>query len=72
MSDEALEDVLHGSQAMRRFIDIELVREAASHATTPIEYPLGLEMHNLTQTIFERIHGHVEKEGLPLDDDEHQ
>ncbi|MBK5912825.1 IS5 family transposase [Rhodocyclus purpureus] len=66
LSDEGAEDALYDSQAIRRFVGIDLAREAAPDATTLLKFRRRLEKNNLTKTIFETINGHLANKGLLL------
>ena len=60
LADEALEDAIYDSQAMRDFVAIESVPDAT---TLPCFRHL-LEKHALTQRIFEEINAHLAEQGL--------
>jgi IS5 family transposase len=64
LSDEGIEDALYDSQAIRRFVGIDLGREAAPDATTLLKFRRLLEEKNLTAVIFEAINAHLAKRGL--------
>lgn len=64
LSDEGIEDAVYDSQAIRRFIGIDLNREAAPDATTLLKFRRLLEMHQLTQTVFNTINLHLSQKGL--------
>ena len=66
LSDEGIEDALYDSHAIRRFVGIDLAREAAPDATTLLKFRRLLETHGLTQVIFETIRDHLAREGLLL------
>jgi len=55
LADEALEDALYDSQAMRTFADIDLSVEAVPDATTLLKFRHLLEAHDLTRTIFSEV-----------------
>lgn len=55
LADEALEDAIYDSQAMRDFIGIDLAVESVPDATTLLRFRHLLEKHSLTQRIFEEI-----------------
>jgi IS5 family transposase len=48
LSDEAIEDALYDSQAIHRFVGIDLAREDAPDATTLLKFRRLLEEKNLT------------------------
>lgn len=66
LSDEATEDALYDSQAIRGFVGIDLSREAAPDATTLLKFRRLLETHKLTERIFTTINGHLAAKGLML------
>ena len=66
LSDEATEDALYDSQAIRRFVGIDLSREAAPDATTLLKFRHLLEVHQLTESIFNAINAHLAEKGLFL------
>lgn len=66
LSDEAIEDALYDSQAIRRFVGIDLTREAAPDATTLLKFRHLLEQHHLTEAIFNAINAHLAEKGLFL------
>ena len=66
LSDEGIEDALYDSQAIRRFVGIDLSRKAAPDATTLLKFRRLLEAHELTRKIFETINGHLAGKGLMM------
>lgn len=66
LSDDATEDALYDSQAIRRFVGIDLNREAAPDATTLLKFRHLLEAHQLTESIFNAINTHLAEKGLFL------
>jgi IS5 family transposase len=66
LSDEATEDAIYDSQAIRGFVGIDLTREAAPDATTLLKFRRLLETHTLTERIFAAINGHLAAKGLIL------
>lgn len=63
---EGVEDALYDSQAIRRFVRIDLAREAAPDATTLLKFRRLLETHQLTESIFNTINAHLAEKGLLL------
>jgi IS5 family transposase len=55
LADEALEDAIYDSQAMRLFVGIDLSQEGVPDATTLLKFRHLLERHDLTRGIFEEI-----------------
>jgi IS5 family transposase len=66
LSDEATEDALYDSHAVRHFVGMDLGRESAPDATTLLKFRRMLETHQLTKTIFETINPHLAAEGLMM------
>ncbi len=59
-----MEDAIYDSQAIRRFIGIDLSREGAPDATTLLKFRRLLETQHLTKTIFNAINLHLSQQGL--------
>ena len=55
LADEALEDAIYDSQAMRLFTGIDLSVEAVPDATTLLKFRHLLEAHELPKRIFEEV-----------------
>ena len=55
LADEALEDALYDSQALRTFAGIDLSVEAVPDATTLLKFRHLLEVHDLTRQIFGEV-----------------
>jgi IS5 family transposase len=55
LADEALEDALYDSQALRTFAGIDLSVEAVPDATTLLKFRHLLEEHDLTRQIFAEV-----------------
>ena len=55
LADEALEDAIYDSQALRTFAGIDLSVEAVPDATTLLHFRHLLEAHHLTQAIFTEV-----------------
>ena len=66
LSDEGIEDAVYDSQAIRRFVGIDLGRESAPDATTVLKFRRLLETHALTRVIFDTINQHLTDHGLLL------
>ena len=66
LSDEGIEDALYDSQAIRRFVGIDLGREDAPDATRLLRFRQWLEARPLTVTIFNAINAHLAERGLFL------
>ena len=66
LSDEVIEDAIYDSQAIRRFVGIDLGRETAPDATTLLKFRRLLEDKQLTDTIFTTINAHLAAKGLFL------
>ena len=64
LSDEALEDAICDSQALREFVGIDLSREQVPDATTLLKFRRLLEDHELTAALFEQVNAHLGERGL--------
>ena len=66
LADEAVEDAIYDSHAMREFVGIDLGREAVPDAITLLKFRRLLEAHKLTAALFEGINTHLTERGLLL------
>jgi transposase, IS5 family len=64
LADEALEDTVSDSAAIRTFVGIDLGREEAPDATTLLKFRHLLEDKELTKKIFEQINAYLSERGL--------
>jgi transposase, IS5 family len=64
LADEALEDALYDSQALRNFAGIELNRDPVPDATTVLHFRHWLERHDLTGVLFDEVGAMLEERGL--------
>ena len=64
LADEALEDAVYDSQAMRVFLGINLSSDPVPDATTLLKFRHLLEEKDLCATIFETINAHLEERGM--------
>jgi IS5 family transposase len=64
LADEALEDALYDSQALRGFAGIDLAVERVPDATTLLHFRHWLERHELTKALFDEIAAMLEERGL--------
>jgi IS5 family transposase len=64
LADEALEDALYDSQALRDFVGIDLSCESVPDATTLLKFRRLLVANELTQALFEEINAHLAEQGL--------
>ena len=64
LADEALEDALYDSQALRGFAGIDLAVTAVPDATTVMNFRHWLEQHDLTRALFDEIGAMLEERGL--------
>jgi transposase, IS5 family len=64
LADEAVEDALYDSQALRRFAGIELNRDPVPDATTILHFRHWLERHELTKGLFDEVGAMLEERGL--------
>ena len=66
LADEALEDALYDSQALRGFARIELADGGVPDATTLLKFRRLLETNNLCRGLFEAINADLAARGLLL------
>jgi IS5 family transposase len=64
LADEALEDAIYDSQALRDFVGIDLSRESVPDATTLVKFRRLLLDNDLTKALFEEINAHLGEQGL--------
>jgi transposase, IS5 family len=64
LADEALEDALYDSQALRVFAGIDLAVATVPDATTVMNFRHWLERHELTTVLFDEIGATLEARGL--------
>lgn len=64
LSDEGMEDAIYDSQSIRRFVGIDLGRDAVPDATSLLHFRHLLEAQDLTRRIFETINAHLTEKGL--------
>ena len=64
LADEALEDTIYDSQAMRTFSGIDLSVGAVPDATTLLNFRHLLEAHDLTRRLFEEVGALLEERQL--------
>jgi len=65
---ERMEDGVYDSQAIRGFIGIDMTVHVAPDTTTLLKFRRLLEMHTLTQMMFNTINGHLAEKGLLLEE----
>lgn len=66
MSDEAAEDSLHGSYAMRSFMKINFVGEQAPDATTLLKFLHLLEKNNIGKMFFDAVAKNLDRHGYMM------
>ena len=66
LADEALEDAIYDSQAMRNFAGIDLSSESVPDAITLLHFRHLLEKHALTRGILNEVNAHLEDKKLLL------
>jgi len=64
LADEALEDALYDSQAMREFVGIDLAKQNVPDATTLLKFRRLLEAHELGAAILAEVNAHLTERGL--------
>ena len=66
LADEALEDTIYDSQAMRGFVGADLGVEGVPDATTLLRFRPLLERHELTRGLLDEVNAHLTERGLLL------
>ncbi len=66
LADEALEDAIYDSQALRNFMGIDLAVESVPDATTLLKFRRLLEANGLTKSLFDAINAELSRRGLLL------
>ena len=66
LSDPAVEEALYDSNAMRRFVGIDLGRESVPDETTVCKFRHLLEEHGLGKRIFEEVGRYLQQQGFKL------
>jgi transposase, IS5 family len=66
LSDPAVEEALYDSQAMRRFVGIDLGREPVPDETTVCRFRHLLEEHDLGRLLFDEVQRHLAAKGLKV------
>jgi IS5 family transposase len=64
LADEAVEDAVYDSQALRQFLSIDLSQQSVPDATTLMGFRHLLEAHNLTQAMLVEINAMLIERGL--------
>ena len=64
LADEAVEDALYDSQALRGFAGIDLSMATVPDATTVLNFRHWLEQHDLARVLFDEVGAMLEKRGL--------
>lgn len=66
LADGALEEAVYDSEAMRRFIDIDLARELVPDETTVCKFRHLLERNDLGVRLFEEVGRHLQAQGMSV------
>ena len=66
LADEALEDTIYDSQALRGFVGVALDAEGVPDATTLLNFRHLLEQHELTRQLLAEVNAHLTERGLLL------
>jgi IS5 family transposase len=63
LADEALEENIYDSYAMRKFMKLDYFKEGVPDATTLLKFRHLLEKHDLQKKLFDTLNGILEKTG---------
>jgi IS5 family transposase len=66
LADEALEDAIYDSYAMRKFMKITFLEESVPDATTLLKFRHLLEKHGIQEKILEAVNGILEEKGIMM------
>lgn len=66
LSDPAVEEALYDSRAMRKFVGIDLGREAVPDETTVCKFRHLLEKHGIAKKLFAAVQEHMQTHGMKL------
>lgn len=66
LADEALEDAIYDSQALRNFAGVDLSRKSVPDATMLLQFRHLLEERDVTKTIFDTVNSNLHERGLLL------
>jgi IS5 family transposase len=66
LSDPGVEEALYDSQAMRRFVGIDLGHEPVPDETTVCRFRHLLEKHDLGRRLFEEVQRHLAAKGMKV------
>ncbi|MGH8155681.1 MAG: IS5 family transposase, partial [Rhodanobacteraceae bacterium] len=66
LSDPGVEEALYDSEAMRRFVGIDLGREGAPDESTVLKFRHLLERHGLAKQILAEVNRYLVKHGMKL------
>ena len=64
LSDEATEDAIYDSYAMKRFMRMNFTNESVPDATTLLNFRHLMEENGLSEKIFEDVKGRLDRAGL--------
>src|SRR3712207_796220 len=64
LADQAMEEALYDSQAMRGFAGIDLAVDAVPDETTILNFRHWLERHDLSRSLFDEVRAMLEERGL--------
>ena len=66
LSDPTVEEALYDSQAMRRFVGVDLGREPVPDETTVCRFRHLLEAHDLGRPLFDEVQRHLAAKGVKV------
>jgi IS5 family transposase len=66
LSDPGVEEALYDSEAMRRFVGIDLGREGAPDESTVLQFRHLLERHGLAKQVFAEVSKYLAEHGMKL------
>ncbi|MEO7320401.1 MAG: transposase, partial [Nitrosospira sp.] len=66
LADEAVEDAIYDSQALRNFMDIDLCQQSVPNATTLMGFRHLQDAHDLAQAMLVEVNAMLIERGLPM------
>jgi IS5 family transposase len=69
LADEAVEDAIYDSEALRNFVGVDLAEESVPDAAPLLKFRDILQKQSLTQLIFEQINAHLAEKSMLMRED---
>lgn len=66
LSDPGVEEAIYDRGSFQRFLGLDLLGDEVPDETTVLNFRHFLEEHRLTEKLFKRVHGYLERKGLMM------